>query len=90
MIYFIYFIMNNKNIILNLITIIIGFIIGIFIGNILFNKNIYKGPDSNIIVNQIYTDSDNKKYKWIPQICICPIDLSMNKLKDSNYVVSGH
>jgi len=78
------------NLIINIIIIIIGLIIGIIIGLLLFNKNIYKGPDSNIISQQIYVDSDGKKYKLIPKICICPINLSMVKLKNPNYIDKNH
>jgi hypothetical protein len=34
---------------------------------------------------QIYIDENGKKYKWKPKICICPLNYSMNKLKNSNY-----
>ena len=76
--------------IINLITIIIGLIIGIIFGFLIFKKYNYKGPDSNIVAKKIYIDSNGKKFKWIPKVCICPINLSMDKLKDSNYIVYGH
>ena len=73
-----------------IINIMIGLIIGICIGIFAFKKTIYKGPDSNIISKNIYTDSDGKKYKWVPSVCICPINLSMGLLKEPNYVVPHH
>ena len=77
-------------IIINIITIIIGFIIGIIFGFFLFKEYIYKGLDSNIVVHQTHIDMDGKKYKWVPQICICPINLSMGKLSDPNYIDPNH
>lgn len=76
--------------IINLITIIIGLVIGIVFGFLIFKQYIYKGPDSNIVSKEIYTDSNGKKFKWIPKVCICPVNLSMDKLKNPNYVVPGH
>lgn len=76
--------------IMNLIIIIIGLVIGMTFGFLIFKQYIYKGPDSNIVSKEIYTDSDGKKFKWIPKVCICPVNLSMDKLKNPNYVVSGH
>lgn len=77
-------------IIINIITIIIGLIIGIILGLSLFKQFIFKGPDSNIVSKEIYTDSTGKKFKWVPKIHICPINLSMNELKNPNYVYPGH
>jgi hypothetical protein len=76
--------------IINLMTIIIGLVIGIVFGFLIFKQYIYKGPDSNIVSKELYTDSNGKKFKWIPKVCICPINLSMDKLKNPNYVVPGH
>lgn len=81
--------MSNKYII-NILTIIFGLCIGIIIGFFSFKQYIYKGPDSNIIKEQIYTDFNGKKYKWKPNICICPISYSMNKLKDSTFICQEH
>ena len=74
----------------NIIIIIFGLIIGLIFGYLIFNFNTYIGPDSNQIVSNIYTESDGKKYKWIPKICICPINLSMDKLKNSTYKDPNH
>lgn len=82
--------MYNNIIINSIITIILGLLIGVIFGYIIFKKIQYKGPDSNNIVNETHLDSNGKKFKWIPQICICPIDLSMDKLKDSNYTDLNH
>ena len=77
-------------IIINIITIIIGLVIGIVFGYLLFKEYKYTGPDSNIVSQEIHSDSNDKKYKWIPKICICPINLSMDKLKDPNYIDLNH
>lgn len=79
-----------SDILINIITIIIGLIIGIIFGLFLFKKYIYKGPNSNIISKEINIDSNGKKFKWIPKICICPVNLSMIELKNKNYVHPGH
>jgi hypothetical protein len=74
----------------NLLTLIIGLVVGMIFGYYMFKKYDYKGPDSNVIINETYTETDGKKYKWVPKVCICPISYSMEKLKDPNYVDSGH
>lgn len=79
-----------EEIIINIITIIIGLVLGFIFGFLLFKEYIYKGPDSNIVSKQIYIDSNGKKFKWVPKICICPVKLSMNELKNKNYVYPGH
>ena len=76
--------------VINIVLVIIGIIIGILFGYLVFNKNIYVGPDSNDISSKIYEDSRGKKYKWKPKICICPINLSMDKLKNNNYKNPKH
>lgn len=81
---------DYKQIISNIIVIILGLTVGMIIGYYLFKVYIYKGPDSNIISKEIYTDSDGKKYKWIPKVCICPISYSMDKLQDPNYIDPNH
>lgn len=81
---------NNYELILNMIIIIFGFIIGLLIGYLTFNSNTYIGPDSNEISKKIYVDSEGKRYKWIPKVCICPINLSMGKLKNPNYKDPNH
>jgi hypothetical protein len=81
---------NTYNNIIIIFTIIIGLSIGLIIGYLIFKKYKYKGPDSNIISKEIYTESNGKKYKLIPKICICPISYSMNKLKDKNYIDENH
>lgn len=75
---------------INLITITIGLVIGLIFGFILFKQYIYKGPDSNIVSKEIFVDKNSKKFKWIPKICICPINLSMGELKKKNFVYPGH
>jgi len=81
---------NNVFTLVNLLTLLVGLVLGLILGYFVFKKNNYKGPDSNIIVNEIYTEPDGKKYKWVPKVCICPISYSMNKLKDSNYIDLEH
>ena len=62
----------------NIFSCIFGIIIGVIIFNI-FDKNraIYHGPNSKNIIKYIYT-KNNKCYKLIPHITICPGYLSMN------------
>lgn len=75
----------------NILIIILGLTIGLAIGNYCFKTYIYKGPDSNIVSKEIYTDINNgKKFKWVPKICVCPISYSMNKLQDPNYIDPNH
>ena len=75
---------------INLITIIIGLVVGMIFGFLIFKQYIYKGLDSNIASKEIHTESNGKKFRWIPKICICPVNLSMDKLKNPNYVIPGH
>lgn len=81
---------NKFQIITNILIVLFGLTIGIIIGNFLFKEYIYKGPDSNIISKEIYTDEFGHKYKWVPKVCVCPISYSMTKLKDSNYIDPNH
>ena len=68
-----------------IISIILGITIGIIIGYILFKKIKYIGPNSNDIYKKIYIDDNGKKYKFIPKVCICPVDYSMNNLHDPKF-----
>ena len=54
-----------------IISIIIGLIIGIIIGYVFLKKIEYHGLDSNDVVKEIHIDKNGKKYKWIPQVCMC-------------------
>lgn len=81
---------NTHQIIMNIIVVILGIIIGIIIGYFIFKKNIYKGPDSNLISKEVYTDIFGNKYKWIPKISVCPISYSMDKLHDPNFIDLNH
>jgi uncharacterized protein YneF (UPF0154 family) len=81
---------DNITIICYIFTIVIGLILGMIIGYYNFKSYIYKGPDSNIISVETYTDSDGKKYKWVPKVCICPLNYSMIKLKDPEFVDPNH
>lgn len=76
---------NDESVIYTLMTIIIGIIIGSIIGYLIFKDIKYIGPDSNEIVKKIYTDTDGKKYKYVPKISICPLNYSMNKLHNPNF-----
>ncbi len=73
-----------------ILTILVGLTLGIIIGYYSFKTFIYKGPDSNIISKNVYVDSDGKKYKWVPKVCICPLNYSMIKLKDPEYFDPNH
>jgi len=81
---------NNLEILINILLIILGLTIGLIIGYYLFKRYQYKGPDSNLVCKEIYTDNNGRKYKWVPKVCVCPISYSMDKLKDPNYVVPNH
>lgn len=76
---------SDDSIIINLMIFIIGILIGSIIGYFIVREIKYVGPDSNEIVKKIYTDSNGKKYKYIPKITICPINYSMKKLHDPNF-----
>ena len=49
-------------------------IIGYFVGKkiIPFKMKNYHGPNSNIIRKNIYK-IDDKYYKFIPELCVCPL-----------------
>ena len=80
---------NNNNadesVLYILITFIIGILLGSIIGYFIFKDIKYIGPDSNEIVKNIYSDTDGKKYKYVPKISICPLNYSMNKLHDPTF-----
>jgi hypothetical protein len=76
---------NEESVIYTLMTIIIGIILGSIVGYFIFKDIKYIGPDSNEIVKKIYTDTDGKKYKYVPKISICPLNYSMNKLHNPNF-----
>ena len=65
-----------------IITIILGILIGSIFGYIILKPYKYRGPDSNIVVKEVHTDSNGKKYKWVPKVCICPSYYSMNKFNN--------
>lgn len=73
-----------------LLSIILGLTIGLIVGYLIFKKVMYKGPDSKDIIGKIFTDDSGYKYQWEPQVCICPISLSMDKIADPTFVVDGH
>ena len=70
---YIYNIYLKNNMIAEFISILSGFIVG-YISYVIIQKYRTKthGPDSNIIKKKIYK-YNNKYYKLIPQICICPL-----------------
>ena len=68
-----------------LVTIITGILIGAIIGYIFFRDIKYVGPNSNKIVKETYIDTDGKKFKFKPNVCVCPSNYSMNKLHDPNF-----
>ena len=71
----------------NIITILFGLIIGIIISYSFIQNIDYIGPDSNEIKKNTYTDTYGKKYKWDPQVCICPINYSMNLLYNPQNII---
>lgn len=81
---------NNLEILINILVIILGLTIGLIIGYYLFKQYQYKGPDSNLVCKEIYTDDNGHKYKWVPKVCVCPISYCMDKLKDPNYIDPNH
>lgn len=52
--------------------IFIGLIIGYYIGLYIFSEQTYHGPNSKNIIETIYK-YENKYYKFIPEVCVCPI-----------------
>ena len=79
-----------EDIIVNIITVVIGLVLGIVFGFLLFKQYIYKGPNSNIVSKEINTDVNGRKFRWIPKICICPVNISMSELKNPNFIYPGH
>lgn len=49
---------------------IIGFVIGAYV-MIQIQKNLH-GPNSNIVMKKVY-QYEGKYYRYVPEICICPI-----------------
>ena len=80
----------KTEIITDIFVIIFGLCVGIILGYFLFKKYLYKGPDSNIVSKEIYTDSNGNKYKFVPKVCVCPISYSMNKLKNPDFIDPNH
>ena len=68
-----------------IITIFLGLIIGVIIGSFIIPNNVYVGPDSNDIKKEIF-EENGIKYKWVPEVCICPISYSMNILKNPELI----
>ncbi len=57
-----------------MVPIIVGFILGYILCTLYINKNLnYHGPNSNTIQKYIYQDKNDKYYKFIPEVCICPL-----------------
>lgn len=79
-----------EDIIVNIITVVIGLVLGIVFGFLLFKQYIYKGPNSNIVSKEINTDENGRKFRWIPKVCICPVNISMSELKNPNFIYPGH
>lgn len=75
---------NEESIILKLLFLIIGTTIGMIIGYYIFRDIKYIGPDSNKIVKKTYKDKDGK-FRFRPQITICPTNYSMNKLHNKTF-----
>lgn len=64
---------------MRLMIILFGFVIGICIGIYKNKDKAYHGPNSKDIKKNIYKDNENEKYyKLVPMIHICPISISMN------------
>lgn len=57
------------------INIFLGLIIALIIFLLTHTFYIYKGPNSKDIINKTYK-LNNKCYKLIPQVYICPIELN--------------
>lgn len=55
-----------------IISIIIGFIISYIVSHLLFTP-VIRGPDSNIVRQQIFIDDHNHCYRFKPDIRICPL-----------------
>ena len=79
-----------EDIIVNIITVVIGLVLGIVFGFLLFKQYIYKGPNSNIVSKEINTDENGRKFRWIPKVCICPVNISMSELKNPNFIYPVH
>lgn len=61
-----------------IISILFGFFVGYILFYIIIQKSIVnKGPNSNLIKHQVFKH-ENKCYRMIPKIYLCPIDISLN------------
>jgi len=67
---------NSSNYFNIILSIIIGTILGFLFYSIKFPNINYHGPNSKNIVNKVYTQN-NKCYKLIPRVTICPSNISM-------------
>lgn len=54
-----------------IISISIGIIIGLVIGLLKYPVIIYRGPNSNKVIKQIFIQ-DGNCYKLLPEVCQCP------------------
>jgi hypothetical protein len=58
-----------------IISVILGILCGYLLKKIFFSNNvIYRGPDSNEEKYKVYQE-DDKCYRLVPKICICPINI---------------
>lgn len=61
-----------------IISILSGVVITLILYYLFYSTTVYRGPDSNVIRNQIFKDN-GKCYKLEPVVHICPIHLSMKQ-----------
>ncbi len=68
--------------ILLLLGLFIGFSIGILV--LSFKRVAYKGPNSNKIKKQIFTDADGTAFRLIPETYICPPSINIHDMEHSS------
>lgn len=66
----------------NCLNIIVGFICGILLFLLFFRKTDRHGPNAAKMSQEVLTYK-NKKYKLIPKVYICPINISMKNNKQN-------
>lgn len=74
--------MNGNHLINIIINSLLGLIVGIILAYLVYNllnNNVIRGPNSKDIKKKIFVGNENKCYKLVPKIYICPIKYSMSK-----------
>lgn len=53
------------------VSLLTGFLIGVILFKLLYQTDIHKGPDSNIVKKRVYTNNDGKCFRFEPLPYLC-------------------